>query len=593
MKNRIPSFMLQLLLLLISFSSAAQSNMVQLTGTVQGKVATELSILKVKNGKKLKLATYFKDSTNTQFAFLFPADDSATFSFQITVMKKGHRRMEPVTGASYPLQVKAGKHLAVIVNTSLLNKKGAFSSKPVTTKSKAAIITGSIVNFNYGGEVMLNRVVDGVTEPVAGFILDRNSFRFSFALPVKEEGFYTISSVRWNKRIYLKPNDTLELDIDGKSGTALLVNSSPENQLHEKWQQLIAPVTNYGYNRIMLATDTIGLEQYIAAYQQLQPSIATFISNATTTNQRFNQLLNQAMTIDKESAPVRYLQILTTKRKKGLFVSEARSFEDVPLFYQQFISNHKFNDAKALHVPEFISFVNLYAMLQEALLPTNKKQTLTVDEKLKLMMDVIDNDTLKTIFLKEKLSSIEINNLTEFRTTFEPYKQFAKTKAVKEKYNEVKAQFIGDTAFVGKSSYNFSLPDTSGKMVSMKDFKGKVVFIDVWATWCGPCKEQFPHMKTLEEEYKDNPNIVFVGISLDRQKDKEKWLAMIRKEKLVGVQLLDDIGLAFGRKYEIVGIPRFLLIDKQGRWIEVRCPRPSSKEDLKRYIDQALQQNAL
>jgi thiol-disulfide isomerase/thioredoxin len=593
MKNRIPVFMLPLVLLLISFTGVAQSNMVQLAGTVQGKVTTELSILKVKNGKKIKLATYFKDSANTQFAFLVPADDSATFSFQITVMKRGHRRMEAVNGASYPLQIKAGRNLTITVNSTLLNKKGAFNVGPATGKTSAAFITGSLLNWKLGGELMLNHVVDGVVEPVASSFLQRGETQFSFALLVKQEGFYTISTVRWHKRIYLQPNDTLELNFEGKKGIAELVNASPENQLHEKWQQLIAPVTNYGYNRIMLATDTIGLDQYIATYQQIQPALTAFTSTVTSKNLRFNQLFQQAMAIDKELAPIRYLQIITTKRKKGIFISEARSFTEVPLFYQQFISDQKFTNARSLQVPEFISFMNLYAMLQEALLPTNKKQILTVDEKLKLMMDVIGNDTLKTIFLKEKLGTIELNNLTEFKRTFEPYKQFAKTKAVKEKYNEVRVQFIGDTAFVGKSSYNFSLPDTSGKMVSMKDFKGKVVFIDVWATWCGPCKEQFPHMKTLEEEYKDNSNIVFVGISLDRNKDKEKWLAMIRKEKLVGVQLMDDIGLAFGRKYEILGIPRFLLIDKQGRWIEVRCPRPSSKEELKRYIDQALQQNAL
>jgi thiol-disulfide isomerase/thioredoxin len=594
MKNHIYTLLIQLILLVVSFTGVAQSNMVLLSGTVQGKGHTELSIYQLKNSRKQKLITYFKDSVDTNFAFAFPAEDSAQYSLTATTMKKGHRRLEPVTSASVPLSVKAGQDLSVVVNTLLLNKKGAFTVRPVTGKTNTALITGALLNWKFGNELTLSRVVDGVMQPVSSFTVQRGDVQhFSFAIPVKEEGFYTISNSRWQTRIYLKPGDILEIDIDGKSGAPVLLNGSAENKLHAKWQQLIVPITNYGYNRGMIAIDTIALEQYISNYQQLQPSVTAFMSAATTTNRKFDQLMQQAMKIDNEFAPIRFLHTLTSKRKKGIFISEVKSLNDVPLFYQQFISNQKFSNATSLQVPEFIPFMNLYAMLQEALLPADKKQLLTSDEKLKLMMDVIANDTLKAILLNEKLVTIELNNLTEFKRTFEPYKQFAKTKAIKEKYNEVRAQFISDTAFVGKSSYNFSLPDTSGKMVSMKDFKGKVVFIDVWATWCGPCKEQFPHMKTIEEEYKDNPNIVFVGISLDRNKDKEKWLAMIRKEKLVGVQLLDDIGLAFGRKYEIVGIPRFLLIDKQGKWIEVRCPRPSSKEDLKRYIDQALQQNAL
>ena len=127
----------------------------------------------------------------------------------------------------------------------------------------------------------------------------------------------------------------------------------------------------------------------------------------------------------------------------------------------------------------------------------------------------------------------------------------------------------------------------------MKDFRGKVIFIDVWATWCGPCREQFPYLKEIEEEYKDNENIVFMGISLDKLKDKQKWLKLIQKEKLVGIQLLDDFGKSFGQQYGIGAIPRFLLVDKQGKWIEIRCPKPEAKEELKRYLDKALDENAV
>ena len=84
--------------------------------------------------------------------------------------------------------------------------------------------------------------------------------------------------------------------------------------------------------------------------------------------------------------------------------------------------------------------------------------------------------------------------------------------------------------------------------------------------------------------------MVFIGISIDRNQDRQKWLNVMKKEDLHGVQLLDDTGKSFARKYEIVGIPRFLLISKDGKWIEVRCPRPGSKEDLKRYLDKALQE---
>jgi thiol-disulfide isomerase/thioredoxin len=122
----------------------------------------------------------------------------------------------------------------------------------------------------------------------------------------------------------------------------------------------------------------------------------------------------------------------------------------------------------------------------------------------------------------------------------------------------------------------------------MKDFRGKVIFIDVWATWCGPCKAQIPFLKVIEEDYKDNKNIVFAGISIDKLKDRQKWIQFVEKEKLPGIQLLDDFGKSFAQKYGLSPIPRFLLIDKEGRWIEIRCPLPEAKEELKKYFDKAL-----
>ena len=148
--------------------------------------------------------------------------------------------------------------------------------------------------------------------------------------------------------------------------------------------------------------------------------------------------------------------------------------------------------------------MNLYTKLVIASLPEEQRKQLTQSEKLGLMINAISNDTLRSYFFKDQMSEIEINNLTEFRSTFEPYKKYTKPASVKKKYLDVYNQFSSDTAYVGKSAYNFTLPDSTGRMISMKDFKGKVVLIDVWATWCGPCREQFPYLKEIEEEYKDN-----------------------------------------------------------------------------------------
>lgn len=128
----------------------------------------------------------------------------------------------------------------------------------------------------------------------------------------------------------------------------------------------------------------------------------------------------------------------------------------------------------------------------------------------------------------------------------------------------------------GDPSPGFSYPDQYGKNVSLEDLKGKFVYIDVWATWCGPCKKEIPFLKEMDEEYKDK-NIAFVSLSIDKMENKEKWLKMIQDEDLKGIQLLadNDWNSDFVTSYNIRGIPRFILLDDKGNIINSNAPRPS------------------
>jgi thiol-disulfide isomerase/thioredoxin len=387
-------------------------------------------------------------------------------------------------------------------------------------------------------------------------------------------------------RVCLQPSDKLELNIDNTTGTITLLNGSAANQILHQWSELIRPITDYGYN-LAAIKDSVSIDEYMSTYNKLEPAMDEFVNSFHFAHPD----LQSAMKIDKDLAPINLLFQSSAKKIHG-FRLTPKDFNEVPDFYQQFIESSKFNSASILTIGEARQYMNLYARLNAALVAQQTKVELPKAEKLRVMMNSIENDTLKSYLFNDQMWEMGANNLSEFNQRFEPHKKYAKRAPAKDSYQSIYNQFGGDTAYIGKSSYNFSLPDTNGKMVSMKDFKGKVILIDVWATWCGPCKGEMPYLKTIEEEYKNNKDIVFVAISLDKAKDKQRWLNYIQKENLPGVHLLDDLGLAFGRKYHVTAIPRYLMIDKKGNWIEVRCPNPSSTEDLKRYIDDALKQKA-
>ncbi len=132
-----------------------------------------------------------------------------------------------------------------------------------------------------------------------------------------------------------------------------------------------------------------------------------------------------------------------------------------------------------------------------------------------------------------------------------------------------------DKAAVDKPSPDFKGVDINGKQMSLKDFRGKYVYIDMWATWCGPCQKELPFLKKLAEKYKGR-NITFVGLSIDA--DKTKWEARVKSGALCGTQLYIGKGSRFQADYRISGIPRFILLDPNGRIVNPDMTRPSSDD---------------
>ena len=141
---------------------------------------------------------------------------------------------------------------------------------------------------------------------------------------------------------------------------------------------------------------------------------------------------------------------------------------------------------------------------------------------------------------------------------------------IKEKYDRIK------TLKKGSPSPSFNYPDSSGKNISLESLKGKLVYVDVWATWCGPCKAQIPFLKQLEEKYRED-DIAFVSLSIDQLKNISKWKDMIVDKELEGIQIIADKAWRskFVTDYVIEGIPRFILIDKDGNLMDPMAPRPA------------------
>ncbi|GGF00903.1 TlpA family protein disulfide reductase [Flavobacterium limi] len=176
----------------------------------------------------------------------------------------------------------------------------------------------------------------------------------------------------------------------------------------------------------------------------------------------------------------------------------------------------------------------------------------------------------------------KLDNESIEKGKFDPEFQMALKNSFAQ-FNQYAVQSYESTAkankLKGKPSPEFDYENYKGGKTKLSDLKGKYVYIDLWATWCGPCRAEIPFLQKIEEKY-HGKNIEFVSISIDKAKDNEKWKKFVSDKKLGGIQLFADKDWEseFVTSYGVTGIPRFILIDPKGNILNPDADRPSSPE---------------
>lgn len=128
---------------------------------------------------------------------------------------------------------------------------------------------------------------------------------------------------------------------------------------------------------------------------------------------------------------------------------------------------------------------------------------------------------------------------------------------------EMKREYSGK--MFSKTAPDFTLKNLEGKNVKLSDLKGKVVVIDFWATWCGPCVQSFPGMKKVTDKYKNDANVVFLFIatSEDPKNREERLKRFIQKKKYDFNVLVDENDVA-AERFNVSGIPAKFVINPAG-----------------------------
>jgi peroxiredoxin len=163
---------------------------------------------------------------------------------------------------------------------------------------------------------------------------------------------------------------------------------------------------------------------------------------------------------------------------------------------------------------------------------------------------------------------------------YEAYKQIASDTAYLGAFERLRTKFRGGLA--GKPAPPIVLPDTSNTMRTLSDYRGKIVYLDFWGTWCPPCREEIRSFRSLEKKFEGNINVAFVSIAVEDTEDKNQqfgsWKQFVLDSGLKGVQLYDQLGFGneMAESYRVHSFPTYMIIDRKGNFVDAYAPRPSS-----------------
>ncbi|WAC40819.1 TlpA family protein disulfide reductase [Pedobacter sp. SL55] len=333
--------------------------------------------------------------------------------------------------------------------------------------------------------------------------------------------------------------------------------NSKENIVLKQWRDLTNPLYQKAINFMKVQSTFM---DYFPQQEAIVAKSKTFLNGKATGNAKFDQQIKEIMQLDLASYATNFLN---TPR------SAHPSIEEYSDFYATLKANEISKTTKKVY--NYPYGLRTLSALVSVNMRQDKKPYKPGAEGLTTYISYIPNDTLKGDLVLENLGRYK--DYDSYKAITDQFGKYLLTKVQKEKDNALISPLL--TYKPGTDGLKFAYPDKEGKQVSFASLKGKVVLIDVWATWCGPCRAEFPSLKQLEKDVEGKP-IQIVSISTDSEKDKEKWLKMIKDENLGGMQLYAGQDNEFSKYYKVNTIPRFLVFDKNGKIVSVDAPRPSN-----------------
>lgn len=368
-------------------------------------------------------------------------------------------------------------------------------------------------------------------------------------VPISDSGFYEIVMVinngQWIAPIYSKETKKITLHMELKE-KALVENSTPENKALSEFN-----VTATNNIRNLWTKQDMTDEELRTLIESYRSTAKTIITSH-----------------DFPTAIKQYIKTWSYTSAYGAYTSiphaQERNPKEIPFSLDDIFPKPQElldNDMTALFMP------GLNLILSEVSVGSS------LDEKLSHLFDNYKNGAIRLKVTEHILDRyLKRHDYTnKFDEGLEEIKAASKKFSLQDTYTQ---EYTKRKVTVKGSPFpqDIKLTDIEGNVVDLLQYKGKYLYIDLWASWCGPCCNEVPYLKHLEKKMKGY-DIVFISISTDT--DKEAWKEKVKELNLEGIQLLDEEGI-FSKSLNVISIPFFLIYDKEGKLHTYGATRPSN-----------------
>lgn len=392
---------------------------------------------------------------------------------------------------------------------------------------------------------------------------------FKFVKRLEKPAYFTFFVDRSRLTLYLHPSDTLRFDDGGVS-----VEDGKFSGATAVYNDYLLKYNNKQTKFQTQAKIVFGNPEDVAS-RQIDSIRKTDLDNLEGLAKSFENIDELFLNTEKERIKYSWaLNRLLYPLYYGYF-NGVQDYKTSPNF-EGYLNEIDVNDSKLLVIGEYRNFLNNYlgvkaeAFFKDSTIEATEK-TFTVYQ-LKVIDKEFKNEDVKNYLAFKTMSShVMYEGIKDYEIVYPVFTKVCKNQSFTQNINDQLKAW--EHLKKGKAALDFGAVNLAGDTIMFSSLKGKYVYVDVWATWCEPCKAEIPYLKSLVDELAGR-NITFVSLSVD--KDKDAWSAMVKSEGLKGVQLYLGVDQRFSDYYKVTGIPRFMLFDMEGNIVETSADRPSA-----------------